>query len=42
MSAGTPGHGEPLTNTYRSTEYARVFFAQSSIFEAISLMGTSP
>ena len=42
MSVGTPGHGEPPTNTYRSTEYARVFFAQSATFVAISLMGTEP
>jgi hypothetical protein len=42
MSAGTPGHGVPLTNTYRSIECDFVFFAQSAIFETISLMGTSP
>lgn len=35
-----PSQGEVPTNTYRSVEYARTFFAQLAIFEAISLMWT--
>jgi hypothetical protein len=35
-----PGHGVPSAKTYLSVEYARTFFAQRAIFEAISLMGT--
>jgi hypothetical protein len=37
---GMPANGEPLGNTYRSVEYARVFFEQCTIFDVAISMGT--
>jgi hypothetical protein len=34
MPAGTPGHGEPSTNTYRSVMYARLLEAHPAILTA--------
>ena len=35
-----PRNGEPPGNTYRSVEYALVFFEQCTIFDAAISMGT--
>lgn len=42
MSAGTPGHGDPSVNTYRSVMYARLSVPHAEILVATSLMGTVP
>jgi hypothetical protein len=42
MSAGTPGHGDPSVNSYRSVMYARLSVPQAEILVATSLMGTVP
>jgi hypothetical protein len=37
---GTLLNGDPLGNTYRSVEYARLVFVQCTILVAVTSMGT--